>query len=272
MRPNRPRYSRAVLKDILDGRSTAHDALTNLIDAARLPGTELSERELGAAMSAFAVASHTPEFNEAHRRPSMLKSLTAKLLAAKLAAVAGAAAIGGVAVAAAATGNLPDPLPHASHAGGAASSHHAATASAIAVSASATASSTATGSATATESSSAATASASSAKTSHPHPSHIPSPSLHGLCNAWLARDHDHGKADDSSAFSVLITTAGGKASVNSYCTALLSTATPTPSPSASEDPSDSTGKPTAAPGNPSHSTGKPTASPTPSPTPSASI
>jgi hypothetical protein len=199
----------------------------------------------------------------------MLKTTAAKMQAAKLLVLSGAAvaaSAGGVAFAAA-TGHLPDPLPHSSHAAPSAPAHVPATV---------------------TESD--ATTGATSGKPTHP--AATPSPSLVGLCHSWLARPHINGNADTNPAFTVLVNAAGGTASVNSYCTDLVASSTPTPStepgntdhatgqpsdvPSntdhATGQPSDvpsntdhPTGKPSEAPGNPSHSTGKPSPLPTPS-------
>src|SRR6185312_16369620 len=53
--------------------------------------------------------------------------------------------------------------------------------------------------------------------------SHAPSPSLVGLCHAYTAGNKsEHGKALDNPAFTILITTAGGKDKVDGYCQALL--------------------------------------------------
>ena len=70
---------------------------------------------------------------------------------------------------------------------------------------------------------------------STPAPGHpgagTPSPSLQGLCTAYLAgAGSDHGKALESPAFQALITAAGGAQSVDSFC------ATVTPSGGASAD------------------------------------
>jgi hypothetical protein len=179
-------------------------------------------------------------------------------VAAKLLTISGVAlaATGGIAAAAASTGHLPSPLPHSSHASevavaAVASSHNKPTA---------TASTSASPSASATETDS------DSSEPTGAHPSATPSPSLRGLCRSWLARPHEHGKADTNPAFTVLVTAAGGTDSVQAYCTDLLATAPSgsetSSSPSAS--PSHEHGKPSTVP-SPSHPTGKPTALPTPS-------
>lgn len=112
------------------------------------------------------------------------------------------------------------------------------------------------------------------------HSSATPSPSLQGLCHAYSAGvGSNPGKALENPAFTALITAAGGKDKVSSYCTTLLAS-----SPSGNsgnsgnsanghsgESASHSTGKPTAVPtshptgdpGTPSHATNKPTVAPT---------
>jgi hypothetical protein len=50
----------------------------------------------------------------------------------------------------------------------------------------------------------------------------VPNPSMLGLCNAYAAHKSDNpGKALDSPAFTALITAAGGKDKVDSYCYAV---------------------------------------------------
>jgi hypothetical protein len=71
-----------------------------------------------------------------------------------------------------------------------------------------------------------------------------PSPSLVGLCHAVRGGDKaEHGKALQSPAFRVLVTTAGGTDRVDAYCTALLATRAGTAKddtsvPPAADDPS----------------------------------
>jgi hypothetical protein len=96
------------------------------------------------------------------------------------------------------------------------------------------------------------------------HPAGTPSPSLHGLCTAFLAgAGAEHGKALDSPAFTALITAAEDKDAVESFCTTLL--ATP-PGAASTDHP---TGRPTSYPTGPPtwHPTGKPGAHPTGAPT-----
>lgn len=88
------------------------------------------------------------------------------------------------------------------------------------------------------------------------HPAASPSPSLRGLCHAYTAgAGSNPGKALDNPAFSALITAAGGKSNVGSYCVTLLAAA---PSAHATAHPG---GRPSALP-TPSHP-GKPTSVPT---------
>jgi hypothetical protein len=112
---------------------------------------------------------------------------------------------------------------------------------------------------------------------STPAPSHsngpdaTPSPSLIGLCTAYLAgAGADHGKALESPAFSALITAAGGKDNVDAYCAGRGVNA-PGSTHSTSEPSEHPTGQPSSHPGpsehptgEPSHPTGEPTTHPAP--------
>ena len=144
-------------------------------------------------------------------------STLAKLVAAKaLVAVAASAAVGGVALAAA-TGSLPAPAQQVAH---------------DSVGAPAPDKSKAPKAPEATETPEATDTPEPSESAS---PESTPSPNLVGLCRAYGAGvATSHGKALDSAAFTVLVTTAGGKDSVAAYCTKLLA-----------QNP---TGKPTALP------------------------
>ncbi|HJQ44777.1 MAG TPA: hypothetical protein VJ870_00440 [Amycolatopsis sp.] len=132
----------------------------------------------------------------------MIKTTLAKLLTTKIAAAAAATAVvtaGGVA-AVAATGNLPSPH-------GGSSSVETTTSAAPSTTADPT-----------HENQPASSANGEGHDAS-------PSPSLEGLCRAYTAgAGSEHGKALDSPAFTVLITTVGGKDKVDTYCTALLAT------------------------------------------------
>ena len=140
----------------------------------------------------------------------MIKAGLAKLLTVKLGIAAGTAvAATGVAVAAA-TGTLPNPL----H-GSPAASH----------------------------------APGKPSDKPGDKPDAKPSPNLHGLCQAYSAGNKDsQGKALESPAFTALITAAGGKDSVETFCADMAKSPGP--------------GKPTN-PGQ-NHPTGKPDV-PTPS-------
>ena len=93
-----------------------------------------------------------------------------------------------------------------------------------------------------------------------------PSPSLLGLCTAYLAgAGADHGKALESPAFSVLITAAGGKDNVDGYCANLGAKAPGSEGDGASSG-AHPTGPPTAHPGSTEHPTDEPS-HPTSAPT-----
>jgi len=231
MRSHGTRQSHAYLERVLDGKAPREGALGGLIATARAPETRADPPGLAAALTAFREVS-AARSSSAPRSTSMIKNMAAKVLAAKLLVVGGlalAAATGGIA-AAASTGQLPNPLPHSSHA------------SDVAVAAVAASH----GQPTSTATASASPSDSVSSEPSSSHPAASPSPSLRGLCQAWLSRPHEHGKADTNPAFSYLVSTAGGVDSVDAYCTSLL--ASPAPSSTPSDDSS--------APGSaiPSHS------------------
>lgn len=155
----------------------------------------------------------------------MIKTLASKLMAAKvMAAVAGVTAIGGAGLAAASSGHLPSPLPHSSQTAPASTTHEQE-----------------------------ATEGSGTTQT----PEATPSPSMVGLCHAWLARPSDAGKAADSPAFGVLVTAAGGSTSVNTYCATLLTTSTSPAVATSTESREDSDRKPAEAPGDSTHRTGE---------------
>ncbi len=219
------------------------DALGRLLAAAAPPRDYLHDnqgefRGEAAAVSAFREARLNPAY-----RPRRKAMSAGKLLAIKV-AVAAVALGGGGGVAFATTGHLTARSP----------GHPAPSAS------------------------SPASTNASAAKGGS-HSSATPSPSLHGLCHAYAAgAGSNPGKALENPAFTALITAAGGKDKVSSYCTTLLAS-----SPSGNsanghsgnghsgKSASHSTGKPTAVPtsdptgdpGMPSHAKNKPTVAPT---------
>ena len=137
----------------------------------------------------------------------MLKTALAKLATAKVAIALLAVGGGGVALAAG-SGNLPGVGSPDSHPTGRPS---------ISVTASENAS----------HSTAAAAAGSKSAEAGKSHaPSGTPSPNLQGLCTAFNAGVGDNpGKALDNPAFTVLITTAGGKDKVVDYCKGVLASA-----------------------------------------------
>lgn len=95
-----------------------------------------------------------------------------------------------------------------------------------------------------------------------------PSPSLIGLCKAYGAKvgSNDKGKALESSAFQALVTAAGGKDKVTSYCEDLLASAKPkgahAPADHPTNAPTDRPSKP-EAPDAPEAPTTAPTSHPT---------
>ena len=103
-------------------------------------------------------------------------------------------------------------------------------------------------------------------------PNATPSPSLVGLCTAFLAgAGEDHGKALENPAFSALVTAAGDPENVDSFCAELGVTEPGADRGSGSGSPTDHpTGKPsdvgpTQLPTTPpSHPTGRPTTPPKP--------
>lgn len=100
---------------------------------------------------------------------------------------------------------------------------------------------------------SASSASASADARGGHHHAATPSPTVRGLCHAYTAgAGSNPGKALDNPAFGALISAAGGKDKVSSYCAAALTSA-----PGHSAGHGTGNGKGNAAPG-------KPTAHPTP--------
>lgn len=183
----------------------------------------------------------------------MIHSTLVKLLSVKVAAAAAAiCTVGGVATAAA-TGHLALP----SHDSSPSTSGH-----------------------TATSASHSRAESSTSGVSSTGHDA-APSPSLIGLCHAYTAgAGSAHGKALDNPAFTVLITSAGGRTKVDAYCATVLSgksagssTARGTRSSIVDSAPGRSadghkagTDHPTGAPAT--HPTGAPATHPTGSPQP----
>jgi hypothetical protein len=218
------------------GSSCVPQPLWTVLAAAAAPG---HDRELAgeqAALAAFREARLTPAAEP--RRTSMIQHALAKLLTVKIAAVTIAATttLGGVALAAS-TGTLPNPIKSDTPT---AQSER----------------SPATGESAGSRGEAAPSKSPKDERDAKS--SAAPSPSMVGLCRAYNAHPMDsRGKALESTAFTALVTAAGGKASVNEYCLKTLAAV----STSAKPHP---TGKPATAPTTaPSqapnaHPTGKP--------------
>lgn len=183
----------------------------------------------------------------------MLKSALAKLATAKVAIVLAAVGGGGVALAAG-SGHLP---------GADSADHHVSAQPTGGVTGSAHASG-GHGSASAAAHSSAAAVGSAAAGRQSGTPNGSPSPNLRGLCTAFNAGvGESPGKALDNPAFTVLITTAGGKDKAAAYCSALLATpvaATPShPVGRAHPMPAARSTHPTGPANTPSHPDPRPT-------------
>jgi hypothetical protein len=233
------RDSRNARERLLDGDAEQPGALAGLLSAARAPSRPYETHGLDAAVAAFSTAPpHLVVVDIDDRNPLMLKRLARRALALNvLAAAACAAAVGGIALAAT-SGNLSGPLLHPNHAAPTASDHAQHTPPVHPAN-----SNTVSGSEHRTD------------------PSATPSPSLVGLCKAWLARPSDAGKADSSAAFTVLLTTAGGVDAVDGYCTDLLAASTHPAGRSTDQPslPSQASDHPTGKPSDlPTHPTGEP--------------
>lgn len=247
MSDDRERIDRITAEQLVSGARVGWylgaDPLTEVLAAAAAsahPG-ELAGEE--AAVMAFRAAhlAPTPE----SRRRSMLKTALAKVATVKAAAVLIAIGGGGAVALAAGSGHLP----------GTESSDHTAHAPAANSTASEHASHTAAAGSEQSEASKAA---------ANNEPSGSPSPNLRGLCTAYNAGVATNpGKALDNPAFGVLITTAGGKDNVQSYCATLLASDPGNSSAHASDQAThpDASTHPTGAPTHPdasSHPTGAP--------------
>jgi hypothetical protein len=198
-----------LLRGARGGSPVGSDRLADLLAAltSRPSRGELAGEH--AALKAFRAArlASTPE----SRRNSMLKTALAKIATAKAAIVLGAVGGGGVALAAG-SGHLP---------GVDTAEHHAGDRPAASVTGSAHATGGHSTPSAAGRGSGARSAAAGRSAT----PNGSPSPNLRGLCTAFNAGAGDNpGKALENPAFTVLITTAGGKDEVGTYCKALLAT------------------------------------------------
>jgi hypothetical protein len=217
------RIDRLTAEQLLRGEPLQADALSELLSAAAAPAAEGELAGEPAAVAAFRAARPAPVLPA--RKGSMMVKLAAMTV--------GAVAVGGVAVAAA-TGTLPV------RSGGNVTVPPTTT---LATTAASTVRSERPGVAGVDrDTGSSATPSSSS--------------SLKGLCQAYTARaGADHGKALDTPAFTTLVTTAGGKDRVDSYCTDLLGSGSAKPGATHSPGPPTSPhGK--AADAKPSHSGG----------------
>ncbi|GAA3435094.1 hypothetical protein [Kutzneria kofuensis] len=201
----RRRLDRRTTEQMLNGAPVVGARpLTDLLAAAAAPARDGELAGEQAAVAAFRAARLEPA--SPSRRPSILKTLLARLRTARIAAVAAAVAVvvGGVATAAA-TGYLPTPLsgnpPVApAHSGTPSTSTNPSSTDPL------------TG------------AGGSGDHGSSPSPqAPSPAPSLAGLCNAYTAgAGSEHGKALDSPGFTALVTEAGGRDKVDAYCAELL--------------------------------------------------
>ena len=205
-----PPLSRANAEAILTETATERSELAQIVAAARAPATSDELAGEAAAMIRFQAARLEPA-----GAPGLTvrKRLSDKLLAAKvgIAAALAAAATGGVALAATAhTQTAPAHRAPPASTSLAAPSHDG------------TPESKATKAAVPPPPSHAAASAAPTAPGGGSHPSAAPSPSLRGLCVAYLANGIADGKRMDNPAFGALVSAAGGKDKVTAYCQTLL--------------------------------------------------
>ena len=198
------------------GRRGGGDPLADLLALAAAPAARDELAGEAAALAAFRAACPAPA--ERTRRPSRLRTTMAKALTLKAAAVLAATAAGGVALAAS-TGALPNPLVGTTQSAPGVAGHVGGRPSA-----------------------------GGSHRGGSEGPDATPSPSLLGLCHAYVAgAGSERGKALDNPAYSVLITTAGGKEKVDAFCADLLASAGP--GGESTDHPGDTpTSRPTATP------------------------
>jgi hypothetical protein len=220
-KPSRHRMDRDTAERLLTrvpgGLVRADRRIAQLLAAASAPARPAELGGMEDAVSAFGRLFHTPRPRPWRMR--MLRTTLTRVVTVKLLAVTvTVAGVGGVALAAT-TGSLPGPAQDAAHSAfGAPPAHPAPRAS-----------------------------------TGAPqHPNSSPSPSLPGLCQAYLAHPVDErGKAVESPAFTALVTAAGGPEKVEDYC-ATLTPGHPSATPS-------HPGGATTDKSPPSHPTGPPT-------------
>ncbi len=237
MSTHRPsRLDRATAEALLrDDPGARHHAgrLGDVLAASAAPGHPGELAGYPAALAAYHAAGTDPVLPQ--RRTSVIRTWLTKVLTVKATALLAVTAAGGMALAAT-TGTLPNPLNHS-------------------------------------------TTTSTSHSPDHPTPSthHTdspgadgsahPSPNLIGLCHAYTAGTATtNGKALDNPAFTALVTAAGGKNNIDTFCKNTLASATP--------DASHPSNNPTTHPGNgpsdhpdPSdHPGGKPSEHPSHSP------
>jgi hypothetical protein len=212
--PNPRRIDRRTAEYLLGsasaGTRVGHAPLAALLAAAAVPGRpdELTSEQT--IVAAFRTAHLSPAPQPG--RLSVIKTAVLKVLAVKVLAVAATTTAGGVALAAS-TGALPNPLarPAPATSAGLSAAHP-----------------TATPSRAEHDRGGSADESKDATESQGSNASKVPSPSLVGLCHAYnVGNKTEHGKALDNPAFTVLITTAGGKDKVDPFCHALLTAPTP---------------------------------------------
>jgi hypothetical protein len=227
------RVDRRTAEHLLAGAPVeAPSALVRLLDAAAAAGSsdELAGEE--AVVAAFRAA--RPATVPPVRSRRVIRTTVARLLTVKVAAMAAGVAVAGVAVAAG-TGHLPARFGDTTVAP--AISHVIRTAAPVSVTGGATAGGTGRGSSAGS----------------------VPSPSMPGLCHAYLAGGGGHSGTVDNPAFAALFAAAGGQGDATAYCDGLLGL-------------SAGMAKPTSPKANPGHVTDGPnprsTGLPTPHPHP----
>jgi hypothetical protein len=216
IRTNR-RVDRRTVERMLDGgpfdAADRHPPLAGLLVAAAAPGRPIELAFEQACVAGFRAAYLAPVPRT--RRLSMIKTAALKLLTVKVAIAAFATtAAGGVALAAS-TGTLPNPL----------NKHAAGLAPRDGTPGSEKSKSSHEGGrdedGTDANHGNGGRDDAGGKPGNGPDASHAPS--LVGLCHAYSSGNKaEHGKALDNPAFTVLITTAGGRDKVDAFCTALL--------------------------------------------------
>jgi hypothetical protein len=228
------RFDRRAAEQLLSGEPvTGSPALNDLLAAAAAPARDGEVAGEHAAVAAFRAARFEPV--PQRRRGSMIKTVLAKLLTAKIAAAAAAVAVAAGGVAVAATGYLPPSF------GGD---------STVVPSNSSTATTSASDSSDHHSSGGGNTGDRGASASS------VPTPSLVGPCRAYTA-GADHGKALDSPAFAALITAAGGRDSVDAYCTTVLAGQHEEPTTTTTAEPTTTS----QDHGNPAHGTPHPSTS-----------